>query len=137
MTNHLNGPPRRERPGSEARADSTSPNAAPDTTDSTAGAGSQQVSWWAVHEFVTAVLDQVNGWPMLGTPAWCSLAHDDPRKWAAILDGAQHWALRVDTCQEYRAEASRAVAGAADWPEIAREIDGLRSSARIPRRGAA
>jgi hypothetical protein len=83
---------------------------------------SQQVSWWEVHEFVTAVLDQVNGWPMLGTPPWCRLAHDDPRKWAALLDGAQHWALRVDSCQEARAEAGRAVSGCADWPAVAREI---------------
>jgi hypothetical protein len=68
---------------------------------------SQQVSWWSVHEFVGAVLNQVNDWPTLGTPAWCSLAHDDPAKWAALLDGAQHWALRVDSCQEARREASR------------------------------
>jgi hypothetical protein len=82
---------------------------------------SQQVSWWAVHEFVAAILDQVNDWPMAGTPAWCSLAHDDPAKWAALLDGSQHWALRVETWQESRAEASRAVAGAVDWPEVARQ----------------
>jgi hypothetical protein len=79
------------------------------------------VSWWTVHEFVTAVLDQVNDWPLLGTPAWCSLTSEDPRKWASLLDGAQHWALRVDACQESRAEASRAVAGAVDWPEVARD----------------
>ena len=45
---------------------------------------SQQVNWLTVHRFVAAVLNQVNDWPMLGTPAWCSLAHDDPRKWAII-----------------------------------------------------
>ena len=44
----------------------------------------QQVNWLTVHRFVAAVLNQVNDWPMLGTPAWCSLAHDDPRKWAAL-----------------------------------------------------
>jgi hypothetical protein len=82
---------------------------------------SQQVSWWSVHEFVGAVLNQINDWPTLGTPAWCSLAHDDPRKWAALLDGAQHWALRVETSQEARCEAGRAVSTAADWPAIARE----------------
>jgi len=81
---------------------------------------SQQVSWWSVHEFVAAVLNQVNDWPMLGTPAWCSLAHDDPRKWAAVLDGAQHHALRLELNQEARAEASRAVSAAADWPKVAR-----------------
>jgi hypothetical protein len=91
---------------------------------------SQQISWWSVHEFVAAVLDQVNDWPMLGTPAWCSLTHDDPRKWAALLDGAQHWALRVDSCQEARGEGGRAISAAplftnsgdpVDWSAIARE----------------
>jgi hypothetical protein len=98
---------------------------------------SQQVNWLTVHRFVGAVLNQVNDWPMLGTPAWCSLAHDDPRKWCALLDGAQHWALRVDSCQEAKCEASRAVSAAgaplaftpygfdpvwADWPTITREM---------------
>ena len=83
---------------------------------------SQQVSWWSVHEFVTAVLDQVNGWPMAGTPAWCSLANDDPRKWAALLDGSQHFALRVETCQEAECQASSDISAAADWSSIAREI---------------
>ena len=82
---------------------------------------SQQVSWWQVRELVLPVLNQVNNWPMLGTPAWCSLTHDDPRKWAALLDGAQHWALRVETCQEARCEASRSVSAAADWAAIGRE----------------
>lgn len=84
---------------------------------------SQAVSWWSVHEFVAAVLNQCNDWPPLGTPAWCSLAHDDPRKWAALLDGAQHWALRVETCQEAHAEASRAISGAVDWSALSREIN--------------
>lgn len=83
---------------------------------------SHQVSWLSVHEFVGAVLNQVNDWPMLGTPAWCSLAHDDPRKWAALLDAAQHWALRVETCQEAECQATRDISAAADWSAIAREI---------------
>lgn len=104
----------RESEGSAARAASATPTAAP---------RSQQVSWWSVHEFVAAVLNQVNGWPTAGTPAWCSLARDDPRKWAALLDGAQHWALRVETWQEAHAEASRAVSDAIDWPALSREIN--------------
>jgi Protein of unknown function (DUF2742) len=80
---------------------------------------SQQVSWWSVHEFVTAVLNQVNDWPTLGTPAWCSLAHDDPRKWAAVLDGGQHHALRMETCQEAECEASHAISAAVDWSAFA------------------
>jgi Protein of unknown function (DUF2742) len=98
---------------------------------------SQQVSWLSVHELVTAVTNQVNDWPMLGTPAWCSLAHDDPRKWAALLDGAQHWALRVETCQEAAAEASHDISAAADWSAVARadrrRVHAVASGAYIPR----
>lgn len=83
---------------------------------------SQQVSWWSVHEFVTEALKQVGGWPLLGTPAWCSLSNDDPRKWAAVIDGGQHHALRVELGQEARAEASRAISAAADWLAIAQEF---------------
>lgn len=83
---------------------------------------SQQVQWWAVHELVASVLNQVNDWPTLGTPAWCSLAHDDPRKWAAVLDGGQHHALRLELNQEARAEASKAVSGSVDWAALSREI---------------
>jgi hypothetical protein len=97
--------------------------------------GSQQVSWLAVHDFVAEVLNQVNGWPTLGTPAWCSLAHDDPRKWAAVLDGGRHHALRLELNQEARAEASRAVAGSADWAKIGREIQ-QRNAVYIPRKAS-
>lgn len=92
-------------------------------TDNAECIASQQVSWWSVHEFVDAVLKQVNDWPMAGTPAWCALANDDPRKWAAVLDAGQHHALRVETNQEARAEAGRAVCGSADWAGIGREIN--------------
>lgn len=85
-------------------------------------AHSQQVSWWSVHEFVTAALSRadVPSWPMLGTPAWCALADGDPRKWAAVLDASQHWALRLETCQEARRQAGREIAEAADWNAIGR-----------------
>lgn len=84
---------------------------------------SRQVSWWSVHELVDQVLKQVGDWPTLGTPAWCSLANDDPRKWAAILDGGQHHALRIELNQEARAEASRAISAGNDWGRIGREIN--------------
>ncbi|MGO9155887.1 DUF2742 domain-containing protein [Mycobacterium sp.] len=87
---------------------------------------SSQVSWWSVHKFVGAVLNQVNDWPTLGTPAWFDLDDNDPRKWAALLDGAQHWALRLETCQEARCEASRAVSSAVDWPAVSKEAQDLR-----------
>ena len=83
---------------------------------------SQQVSWWSVHEFVTARLRHIEYWPLIGTPAWCELSDDDPVQQAAILDAAQHWALRVETNQQAQAAAAKAIAGAADWPAVAREI---------------
>jgi hypothetical protein len=83
---------------------------------------SQQVSWWPVHTFVAEILDQVESWPMAGTPEWCALDRTDPAKWAALLDDAQHFALRRETLQEAHCEASRAVSGALDWSALAREI---------------
>lgn len=82
---------------------------------------SQQVSWWTVHEFVEPLLAGVGAWPMAGTPEWCALDDTDPVKTAALLDAAQHWALRVDTYQEQRCEAGRAVAGAFDWSTFSRK----------------
>ena len=87
----------------------------------------QSVNWWTVHRFVQTVLDQVDGWPMAGTPAWCSLTHDDPTKWAALLDSAQHWALRIEMNQEARAEASKDISAAADWKAIAQELSQLQA----------
>jgi hypothetical protein len=83
---------------------------------------SQQVSWWSVHEFVAPYLDRVGTWPMVGSPEWCALADDDPRKLAALLDGARHWALRVETCQEAECDASHAISAAADWGVIAQRV---------------
>ncbi|CAN5523537.1 hypothetical protein BH09ACT7_BH09ACT7_08440 [soil metagenome] len=75
-----------------------------------------------MHELVEPVLTSVGTWPMVGSALWQQLDDHDPMKWAAILDAARHWALRVDTSQEARAEASRAIAGAADWATLSREI---------------
>ena len=83
---------------------------------------SQQVSWLSVNELVNAVLDHVNNWPLAGTTAWCSLANDDPRKWAAVLDGGRHHALRMELNQEARSRASKDVQGTADWATIARSV---------------
>ncbi len=87
---------------------------------------SRQVSWWSVHEHVTPLLSQVvqswQSWPTVGTPAWCALPNDDPRKLAALLDAAQHWALRVETCQQAHCDASRDISGAADWSALSSEI---------------
>lgn len=51
------------------------------------------------------------------------LADRDPVKSAAVLDGGQHHALRLELNQEALAEASRAVAGADDWTKRSREIN--------------
>ncbi|MGO9385760.1 MAG: DUF2742 domain-containing protein [Mycobacterium sp.] len=83
---------------------------------------SRQVSWWDVHEFVTGWLQCVGEFPMAGTRAWCSLTDNDPRKLAALLDAARHWALRVETCQEAECQASRDISAAADWSGIAQKI---------------
>jgi hypothetical protein len=82
---------------------------------------SQQVSWWDVHQYVMHWLKS-GPWPMLGTPQWCALPDDDPAKNRAVLDAAQHWALRVETCQKSECDASRAISAAEDWAQIGREI---------------
>jgi hypothetical protein len=81
-----------------------------------------QVRWWDLHEWAQPFLDAAGDWPMVGSPPWFDLADDDPAKWAALVDAAQHFALRVETAQQARADASRAVAGAADWSAVSREI---------------
>jgi hypothetical protein len=75
---------------------------------------SQQASWWDVHTYVSPTLAEVGCWPMVGTAAWCALPDDDPVKLAALLDAAQHWALRLETCQVAECEASHAISAAAD-----------------------
>jgi hypothetical protein len=92
---------------------------------------SQQVSWSDVHEFAEPRLRQVGDWPPIGTLAWCLLGETDPGKWAAILDAAQHWALRVECSQATRAEASRHVSEAGDWSAIATKMV-QRNGAYIP-----
>jgi hypothetical protein len=94
---------------------------------------SQQVNWWAVHEFVAPMLAQVGSCPTVGTPAWCALRDDDPVKIAGIFDAARHWALRVETCQQERAQASRDISAAANWSAVATRILQPRDEAYIPR----
>ena len=74
---------------------------------------------------------------MVGTPAWCQLPDTDRRKWAALLDAARHWALRVETAQQARAEAAKDVAQAEDWGAVAQRIRNGRGPAYVPRRGVA
>ena len=90
---------------------------------------SSQVSWWDVHLYVQQHLAVVGHYPMAGTPAWCDLPDDDPRKLAAVLDAGQHHALRVETAQQALAQASRAVAASQRWSAVRRG----RGPAYIPR----
>jgi hypothetical protein len=114
------GPPGRERPGADTGP--TRQSADDTTTDSAEFIWSRQVNWWTVHTFVTPFVAEAGSWPMAGSVEWVSLADDDPRKWAAILDAAQHWALRVDACQAAACEASRDVSAALNWSAVSRAI---------------
>ncbi|ORA33617.1 hypothetical protein BST20_22395 [Mycobacterium branderi] len=89
------------------------------------------MSWWSVYEYAQPFLRIVGSWPTVGTPEWCAL-EGGPVKLAALYEAAQHWALRLETCQEQRIEASRAIAGphrisCATWgPEEEGEITAKR-----------
>jgi hypothetical protein len=82
------------------------------------------VSFTPVIEFWRAVVTQANcgplPWP--GTPSWCSLADGDPRKVLALAEFGVHHAVRVEAAQTARADASRAISGAADWSQVSREV---------------
>jgi len=103
--------------------------------DDTAGAPSRQVSWWPVHEFLEQLLAQSNYGPIpdAGTPSWQQLESGDPRKLLAVAVAGEHHTLRMETAQEHRAEASKAVAAGEDWPAVARRIHRGRGPAYIPR----
>lgn len=130
MTSPLSSPPDSGRPaathqsgGPSQSGQQGSPSTEPTGHHSTRyRLASQQVSWWAVHEFVTPALRRPESWPLLGTPAWCALADDDPVKLASLLDAAQHWALRLETCQQASVAASREISGSLDWGAVGHRI---------------
>ena len=78
-------------------------------------------------QFLQAALAQANCGPLpwAGTPACASFADGDPRKLLALAVAGEHHVLRIETAQTARAEASRAVSAAVDWPKVARELQGL------------
>jgi len=84
-------------------------------------AAAQQVSWWDTHVFISTLTADLN-LPPAGTPEWCAMSDADPRKLLALAVAGEHHVLRVETAQQARADASKAVAGAADWSKVAREI---------------
>lgn len=97
---------------------------------------SRQVSWWPVHEFLTAVLAQANHGPIpaAGSPAWCALPDGDPRKVLALAAAGEHAVLAWEIDQEARADASKTIAAAEDWPAVARCIRAGRGPSYVPRR---
>ena len=78
-------------------------------------------SWWDAHLYVLPWLEAAGDWPLIGSPEWVALDDQDLRKKAAVLDAARHWALRLQTCQEARNDASKDLAVSADWKAIANE----------------
>ncbi len=93
---------------------------------------SQAVDWWSVHQLLQPLLEEVGTWPLAGSLTWVRLPDDHLAKWASVLDGGRHWALRVETAQQALADASRAISVGEDWPAVAREIR-RRSGVYIPR----
>jgi hypothetical protein len=113
---------RESRPTGNQAAQSSTKNYVNSTAAPDFSLSSQAVQWWPVHGFAEPRLQEAGDWPLVGTPAWCLLETCDPAKWAAILDAAQHWALRLETCQERFRDAGHAVAGAVDWSALAHHL---------------
>ena len=109
--------------GGESRGGKSPANAQqPDHHICSYDQSSRSVAWWEVHAYRDRIVEHlgVAAFPMVGTPAWCDLDDDHPAKVAAVLDAAQHWALRLDTCQKAQAAASRAISAAVDWAAVGR-----------------
>ncbi|XTP33444.1 DUF2742 domain-containing protein [Mycobacterium sp. TJFP1] len=100
-------------------------------------ASSQEVSWWAVHQFLSAVVEQVKNTtlPWAGTPAWRELDDTDPRKLLSVAIAGEHHVLRVEIGQEQRAQAAEDVWGGADWSEAARQLPRRREIDKLRRAG--
>ncbi|WP_235661592.1 DUF2742 domain-containing protein [Mycobacteroides abscessus] len=83
---------------------------------------SRQVSWLTVHEFVQPHIEVAGPFPVAGTVAWQLLSGAEPGKWAALLDAAQHYALRLDVEQEAAIAARRAISQSQDWGAVASKM---------------
>lgn len=94
---------------------------------------SGQVCWTTVLAFVERRGIDPATVLTAGTPAWQALDEHHPDKLAAVLAAGVHHALLLDLRQEAQAEASRAVAAAADWSAVAQQIHRGRGRAYIPR----
>jgi hypothetical protein len=83
---------------------------------------SRSVDWWAVYQFTLPFLQEVEGWPLVGSLPWQRLPDHDPAKLAAVLDAGRDWALRAEVAQAALAQASHDISASADWSGIARSI---------------
>lgn len=98
---------------------------------------SREVSWWPVHEFVAALVAQLDEpLPTAGTPTWCALSGGDPRKLLALAVAGEHHVLRLELDQNASSEASKAVAAACDWGRVSNATLRGRGPNYIPRERA-
>ena len=93
---------------------------------------SREVSCVPVYQLLSPLLGDPSLIP--GTPVWCELDDTDPAKWQAILWAAVWWTVDQDARQAAAGDASRELASAADWSEIAQHIRTGRGKSYIPRR---
>lgn len=120
MSSDTDGPPGLRN--GESRGDQTPALAQQQSQANDYRQSNRQVAWFEVHLWRGRILEHldVQAFPMVGTPAWCALPDDHPVKLAAALDAAQHWALRIETCQEAHCRAAQALSAVADWSAIAK-----------------
>jgi hypothetical protein len=96
---------------------------------------SRQVAWLEVYLFVAPLLAEVAPRPVAGTPDWCALPDDDPRKLAAVIEAGVQQALRIDTEQATKAQAAQDISLAEDWRQLAQDVRN-HESIRIRRRAS-
>lgn len=110
------------------------------TSDSNEGApgitaggypASRTVDWFAVHQFVQALIEHPETLPVIGTLAWQQLSAED--KTLACIASAEHYALHLDIRQAAQAQASKDVATSTDWTAVARGVQRRAGGVYIPR----
>lgn len=111
----------------------------PQSTEPNRQLGSRQVTWWSVwcwaqQQAASHGIDPVNdALPLPGTPSWCGMPDGDARKLCAVLLAGAREALRHDTEQEAKAQASQGVSASADWSALGRSVAQGRGPAYILR----
>lgn len=105
------------------------------------GAGSpasRQVAWFETYRYAERLAAHhglsLDGLPIPGTVRWCGMADDDARKMLALVLGGVRDALNTDARQTAMADASREIAAAAPWSQLAQRVQAGRGGAYVPRR---